>query len=61
MDQSIPQLTKLFGLMALNSMQTCNVLMQQFWSTGVADKEDIPSDPMLNPLFVGDRFALHHL
>jgi hypothetical protein len=60
---SIPPLTRSFGLRAVNSIQTSRVLMQQFWSTGVADKKDIPNDPILNPLFVfssvaGDKFAL---
>jgi hypothetical protein len=61
----IHPLTRSFGLMAIHSIQTSKVLMQQFWSTGVADKKDIPNDPILNPLFIfssaaGDKFALSH-
>ena len=39
--------------------------MRQFWSTGVADKKDIPKDPICNPLFVfssaaGDKFVVNY-
>ena len=63
--QSIPSLTRSFGLPGLNSIRTTNLLMQQFWSTGVADRKDIPKDPICNPLFVfssaaGDKFVVNY-
>jgi len=62
--ESIPSLTRSFGLLSVNSIHVSSLLMQQFWATGVTDKRDLPTDPICNPLFVfsavaGDKFVLN--
>jgi hypothetical protein len=61
----ISPLTRSFGIMATGSNSVASQHMQQFWSSGVADSEDRPIDPIWNPLFVytsvaQDKFVVNN-
>src|SRR5271155_2865009 len=61
----ISPLTRSFGIMAMGSNSVASHHMQQFWSSGVADSEDRPTDPICNPLFVytsvaQDKFVVNY-
>lgn len=58
-------LVRAFGIHAIYSTAISNHIMKQFWTTGVADIEDTPKDPIVNPLFLytataRDKFAVNH-
>jgi hypothetical protein len=47
--EAITSLTRSFGMMATGSVRVANHHMKQFWSIGVVDSKDLPTNPICNP------------
>ena len=57
----VPPLCRSFGMTAIFSADVSNHHMFLYWKNGVADEQDIPSDPIWNPFFTRlGKFDIHH-
>jgi len=63
--EAVAPLSWSFGMLAMGLYHVANHHIRQFWSTGVVDSKDLPTNPICNPLFVytsiaGDKFVVNY-